>query len=321
MSAECSDQDEEVHGEFKYRVLLEHAGTRLDHYLVLQRPSMSRSQLSSLIKNGTVTVNSEVVKASRRLRACDTVCGSIPEAAPIEVVPQKIEFDVLYEDEHLLLISKPPNVVVHPGSGNPDKTLVNGLVHHSQNIAAVGDSVRPGIVHRLDKDTSGIMVVAKNNVAHRLLVDAFKERRVKKTYYALVFGLMKEPQGRICAPIGRHPVNRKKMAVNEINGKFAASNWCVERTYQNRYSLVKITIETGRTHQIRVHMASLGHPVAGDSLYSSGKTDSLFPRQMLHSSELSFAHPVNEKKMKVTAPFWPDMASVLRSIEKSGEEM
>lgn len=320
MNAGCSEQPDRLscQNAFEYRIQLEHAGLRLDHYLVLQLPSLSRSQLTHSIKSGFVTVDGKLAKASHKLKAGEMICGIVQDSEPVDIVAQKIAFEILYEDEELLIISKPPQLVVHPGSGNPDKTLVNGLVHYCVNIADVGDSLRPGIVHRLDKDTSGIMVVAKTNTMHRLLVDDFKERRVKKIYLALVHGLM-EDEGRICLPIGRHPVNRKKMAVREHNGKFAASNWRVEKTFLNRYSLVKIAIETGRTHQIRVHMASLGHPVAGDVLYGQGKDNSLFPRQMLHSSEISFTHPLSGSEIHLRAPIWSDMSNVISSLEYSGK--
>jgi 23S rRNA pseudouridine1911/1915/1917 synthase len=320
MSAGCSEQPDNLccQDTFEYHIKVEHTGLRLDHYLVLQLPLLSRSQLTNSIKSGFVTVDGVLAKASRKLKAGEKVCGFLPKAAPIDILPQKIDFSILYEDEDLLVISKPPQLVVHPGSGNPDKTLVNGLVYYCENISDVGDLVRPGIVHRLDKDTSGIMVVAKKNNVHRLLVDDFKERRVKKKYFALVHGVLKDNEGRICLPIGRHPVNRKKMAVREQNGKFAVSNWRVEKTFLNRYSLVKIIIETGRTHQIRVHMAYLGHPVAGDALYGPSKVDSLFPRQMLHSSEISFNHPLKGRKISIKAPLWPDMLSVIDSLEDSG---
>ncbi len=320
MSVGCSDQQGSYsgHDKFNYHVRPEYAGLRLDHYLVLRQPTQSRSQLTNAIKSGLVTIDGINAKASRRLKTGERISGFVPEIPSVDIIPQEIEFTILFEDEQLLVISKPPHLVVHPGSGNHDQTLVNGLVYHCKTIANVGDPVRPGIVHRLDKDTSGIMVVAKRSDVHRLLVDDFKARKVKKTYHAIVHGVIAEKEGRISAPIGRHPINRKKMAIRERSGKFAVSNWCVERTYGDRWSLVRIGIETGRTHQIRVHMASIGHPVAGDSLYGAGKTNSLFPRQMLHSSELSFNHPVNRNRINIRALFWPDMANVIRVIEDYG---
>lgn len=321
MSTDCDEQSGGNCGPepFEYCVHSRHAGLRIDHFLVTLLPTLSRSRLTSLIRSGFVTVDGNSVKASRKLKEGEEVRGCVPEAAPIDVLPQKIDFSILHEDEHVLVISKPPQLVVHPGSGNRDNTLVNGLVYHCNNIAGVGDSIRPGIVHRLDKDTSGVMVVAKNNEVLRLLVDDFKARRVKKKYLALVHGVMKEKEGRICAPIGRHPVNRKKMAVKEHNGKYAVSNWRVEKCYQDRFSLVKIDIETGRTHQIRVHMASVGHPVAGDTQYGSAKAGTHFPRQMLHSSQISFTHPINGNLLTIKAPVWPDMAEIIRLLEESGE--
>jgi 23S rRNA pseudouridine1911/1915/1917 synthase len=291
---------------------------RLDQFLTLQLTSFSRSQLTNAIKDGYISVADKPAKPGYRLHESDKVCGFIPEESVVNVSAQKIDFPVLYEDDHLLVISKPPNLVVHPGSGNFDNTLVNGLVYHCGQISGVGDPVRPGIVHRLDKDTSGVMVIAKNDKVLRHLVDSFKSHLVQKTYWALLLGVMKQTEGRVCAPIGRHPVNRKKMAIREAGGRYAVSNWCVMKTFRNTFSLTKVVIETGRTHQIRVHMASLGNPVAGDALYGPVQKVPFFPRQMLHSSELSFIHPESGKRLAITAPLWPDMDRIIKELESTG---
>jgi len=302
--------------DFSYVIEDGQAGIRLDHFLVERMPDYSRSQLTSSIKKGLVKINNLAVKASRKLQRDDIVTGSIEQTPPAVVVPQYIEFDILFEDEYLIVLSKPPGLVVHPASGNVDKTLVNGLLYHYNDIQSVGDPIRPGIVHRLDKDTSGVMVAAKTNDVLRQLVDAFKSRSVRKKYHAIVLGTMSEDQGRIVAPIGRHPVNRKKMSIRQYDGRFAASSWHLKNDIDGRYSFVEIEIETGRTHQIRVHMASIGHPVAGDIVYGPKKANPLFPRQMLHSSELIFTHPVLGRKMIMTAPLWSDMAKVLTELEQ-----
>mgnify|MGYP001084204350 CR=1 FL=1 len=290
------------------------AGQRLDHYLVLALPQLSRSRLSLAIKHHHILVNGKPSKASRKLHSADSIEGCVPEAEELHVGPQKIAFDIVFEDDSIMLISKPPDLVVHPATGNADGTLVNGLLHHCRSLGDVGDSLRPGIVHRLDKDTSGIMVVAKTPEMHRLLVDIFKAREVAKKYHALVHGVMPQSSGRIVAPIGRHPVNRQKMAIRESGGKHAATSWVVEKVYAGRFSLLEITIETGRTHQIRVHMASLGHPVAGDEIYGSVKGQVQFPRQMLHASSLGFRHPLTGKKMLFSTPLWQDMHDILEKM-------
>ncbi len=301
-----------------FTILPENAGLRLDHFLVEQLPGLSRSQLSSAVKGGTIQVNGSVAKASRKLHQGDAIRGYVEDAFPqLTVAAQRIDFIPLFEDEHLLVLSKPPAVVVHPANGNPDNTLVNGLLYHCRNIADVGDPLRPGIVHRLDKDTSGVMVVAKTAEVHRRLVELFKSRQVQKIYHALVVGIPKHASGRIAAPIGRHPVNRKKMAVRENSGRFAVTNWLLQKCYGDKFALLELVIETGRTHQIRVHLASIGHPVAGDRVYGPGRADPLFGRQMLHSSSLHFDHPVTGEKIVGVASIWPDMQEVLGRLEHS----
>ncbi|WP_163339620.1 RluA family pseudouridine synthase [Desulfopila sp. IMCC35008] len=301
------------HPAVTFHVTIENssAGLRLDHFLVHHFPECSRAKLIASIRSGTFTVNGISKKHSYKLKTGDLVVGQPEESPPLEVLGEEVEFDVLFEDSHLLVLSKPPGLVVHPGSGNPSGTLVNGLVHYCNEIAGVGDSIRPGIVHRLDKDTSGVMVVAKSELTHNRLIDAFKERALTKEYLTLVHGVIKQSEGRITAPIGRHPVHRQRMAVRELSGKYAASNWQLLEHLADTYSLLKVGIETGRTHQIRVHMNYTGHPVAGDVLYGKSRDNKLFPRQMLHASRLAFNHPVTGRKMRFTAPLWPDFAKVL----------
>lgn len=290
------------------------AGMRLDQFLSHYLPSVSRALVISSIRKGLILVDGVHKKSSYRLKVDETLEGSVESKSAIDVLPEKIEFPVLYEDDSLLLISKPPGLVVHPGSGNHNGTLVNGLLHYCKSIADVGDSIRPGIVHRLDKDTSGIMVIAKTDSVHRLLVDCFKNHCLQKEYLALLHGVPKEKTGRIVAPIGRHPVQRQKMSVRQTGGKHAASNWEVVHEFENRFSLVKVSIETGRTHQIRVHMAHLGCPVVGDKIYGAGKDNSAFSRQLLHASRLVFHHPVTDVLVEKTAPIWPDFCCVLKRL-------
>ncbi len=289
---------------------------RLDQFLAMSFEEFSRSQLSESIKSGHIQVNDRRSKPGYRLKAGDMVSGS----PPVEVEerlpePQNVDFSVVLEDEQFLVIAKPPGLVVHPGSGNVDMTLVNGLLYRFRELKDVGDMFRPGIVHRLDKDTSGAMVVARTRAAHAELVRQFKDRQVEKTYLALVHGVVKESSGRIVAPIGRHPVHRQKMAIREQNGRYAASRWACKKTFA-RHSLVEVNIETGRTHQIRVHLASLGFPVAGDRIYGPNRDGGMFPRQMLHSWRLVFRHPMSGKRIEAEAELPQDFEHVL---DKLGE--
>ncbi|HID69539.1 MAG TPA: RluA family pseudouridine synthase [Desulfobacterales bacterium] len=297
-------------------VSAEQAGIRLDHFLVQFIPDSSRSNLVQSIRLGLIQVDGKKKKSSYRLKAGELVSGTLFQAPPLELVAQEVPFDILFEDDSILILSKPPGIVVHPANGNPDGTLVNGLLYHCQALAEVGDHIRPGIVHRLDKDTSGIMVVAKTSQSHRLLVDAFKARTVDKEYLTIVFGIPEQRKGRIVKPIGRHPVHRQKMTVcDEKKGRYAASNWQVLEEYtEEGCSLVKVCIETGRTHQIRVHMASLGHPVAGDSLYGRARNTRKFPRQMLHAYRLSLYHPITGEKLTFTAPLWADFQEIVDQL-------
>ncbi len=300
---------------FDFHVSDEDAGVRFDHFLVQAVTDISRSCLVQSIRMGLFLVDGHKKKSSYRLKSGERILGSIYEAPPQVLVPQPVPFNILFEDEFLLVISKPPGIVVHPAAGNPDGTLVNGLLYHCKEIANVGDEVRPGIVHRLDKDTSGVMVVAKSSLCHRLLVDIFKEREVEKEYLALVHGHLRERQGRIITSIDRHPVQRQKMTVcEEHHGRYAASRWQVLEEYAEGCSLLRVGIETGRTHQIRVHMASLGHPVAGDNLYGRARNTRSYPRQMLHAHCLRFVHPVTGATMDYTAPAWSDFQLIIDQL-------
>ncbi len=289
---------------------------RLDLFLVqIGLPGFSRSQITGSIKAGSIKINGTSVKPGYRVKTGDLIEGTVQcsesHALP---VPQPVDFDILHEDPYIIVLSKPPGVVVHPGSGNFQNTLVNGLLYRFKDIADSGDPFRPGIVHRLDKDTSGVMVVARNSAALRRLVQDFKDRQVEKIYRALVHGIPAEKKGRIVAAIGRHPVNRQKMAVREQSGRHAVTNWCIERSYQ-RFSLLAVKIETGRTHQIRVHLAHIKHPVAGDEVYGGNRQGRAFARQMLHSWKLTLKHPESGKTMTFEAPLAPDFQAVLDTME------
>ena len=291
-------------------------GVRADHYLVQQLSGLSRSQIVAALKSGAVTVNGSPVKGGYLLRPGDVISGadvgSAPEAPP---QPQPVDFEVIHEDGDIIVVAKPPGLVVHPGSGNPDNTLVNGLLHRYRELAPVGDEQRPGIVHRLDKDTSGLIIVARNRRSHRRLSEDFKQRSVRKTYLALVHGTMATEEGSVVEPIGRHPVNRQKMAVRPTGGKYSASRWRLRERFDG-FSLVEVEIETGRTHQIRVHMAHIGHPVAGDLLYGPNRRNDQFNRQMLHAWRLSFNHPGTGEALTFEAELPPDFGETLDGLEK-----
>ena len=291
------------------------AGVRLDQFLSHVLSSSSRTLIAHSIRSGLVQVDRISRKNSYRLKIGEIVAGSLFVLPDINVAPEKIDFPILYEDDSIMLISKPPGLVVHPGSGNHSGTLVNGLVDYCQSIIEAGDTMRPGIVHRLDKDTSGVMVIAKQNHIHRVLVDYFKNRKLEKEYTALVHGIFKEKTGRLSAAIGRHPVNRKKMAVRHDTGRHAVTNWKVIDEFEGNKSLLKVNIETGRTHQIRVHMAHLGHAIVGDAVYGSQNKSTNVPRQMLHATRLVFEHPVTGKMMNISAPLWQDISDILKGLK------
>jgi 23S rRNA pseudouridine1911/1915/1917 synthase len=296
------------------------AGMRLDQMVAAVLPGVSRSLVSHSIRLGQIKVDGRDRKSSYRLKEGESVNGRIEPSPEIEIEAEEVPFTLLYEDQHLLLLSKPPGVVVHPGSGNQHGTLAHGLVRYCQAIAEVGERTRPGIVHRLDKDTSGIMLVAKNNSVHRQLAESFKNHLLEKEYLALVHGSPPEAEGRIVAAIGRHPVHRQKMAIRPEGGRHAVSSWRQLCSFPGGFSLLQVAIETGRTHQIRVHLAHLGCPVAGDQLYGPGRDNHLFPRQMLHAARLAFTHPVTGQRLNNEAPLWPDFLHILENLaERSGK--
>lgn len=301
-----------------YQVQPTEKGMRLDHYLVRHISDQSRSGLGKCIRSGHILVNNTQVKPGYRLSAGDDILVKLPVAVESGIVAQPVYFKVLYEDESLLVISKPPGLVVHPAAGHADSTLVNGLLHRYGDLPGL-EKNRPGIVHRLDKDTSGIMLVARTEKVQRQLAEAFKNRKVHKTYHALLLHCPRDVVGRIVEPIGRHPVNRKKMAIRHGNGRYAATRWHILETFATGMCFAEIIIETGRTHQIRVHMSSLGAPVAGDVLYGGRIADSAevrVDRQFLHASTISFIHPETGQERTFTAPLWQDMELVLEYLRR-----
>ncbi len=301
-----------------FRITKDQQGVRLDHFLVRSLEGSSRSKLGRCIREGHILVNKLIVKPGYKLRAGDAIQVEIPVHSSGFVLAQPIDFQILHEDKYLAVISKPPGLVVHPAAGHADKTLVNGLLHRYPDLPGqAGD--RPGIVHRLDKDTSGIMLVARTEEVQRLLSEAFKNRLIDKSYRAVLLRCPPDDTGRIEAPIGRHPVQRKKMAVNTRRGRYAVTRWKVVERFSNGMCFAKIAIETGRTHQIRVHMASVGAPVAGDALYGGkppGTAACCPPRQLLHAATLSFIHPITGEKCCFSAPIWDDMFKFLKNLQE-----
>ena len=273
-------------------------GERLDVTLS-KDGELSRSRAAALIKDGCVTVDGRVeVKPSYKTEAGAVIVLDMPDPKPAKAEAQDIPLEILYQDEHLAVVVKPCGMVVHPAAGNDDGTLVNALLYHLDSLSGIGGEARPGIVHRLDKDTSGLLLVAKNDAAHAALSQQLSDRQMEKHYRAVVYGKMKEASGVIEKPIGRSKTDRKKMAVDE-NGRWAKTEWQVLKEYPDR-TLLDVHIITGRTHQIRVHMASIGHPVLGDPLYGHKRMPDA-PRLMLHAYSLAFTHPVTGERMRFTA--------------------
>ncbi|HEX4667850.1 MAG TPA: RluA family pseudouridine synthase [Chthoniobacterales bacterium] len=278
------------------------AGLRLDRYLALTLPQFSRSRLQALIRAGEVQLEGKGARTRAIVRAGDVVRLTVPPLEEIAAEAEEIPLEILFEDEDLLVLNKPPGLVVHPGAGNQRHTLVNALLHHCASLSGIGGKERPGIIHRLDKDTSGCLVVATNDAAHHELARQFAEREVKKIYLALVAGTFKRVRGTIDAPIGRHPVQRKKMAVDRRRGRAAKTEYRVLQS-GGGVSLVECGLHSGRTHQIRVHLHHLGHPIIGDALYGRKVGAS---RQMLHAWKLGFNHPRTKERLFFEAPLPAD---------------
>lgn len=285
-------------------------GARLDRYVTERAIDFSRAHVQKLIQDGFVTVNGAVSKPSYQVEAGDVIKLTVPEPKPTELLPQAMPLKVVYEDPDVLVIDKPPGLTVHPAPGHPDRTLVNAVLAMCPDLAGINDEVRPGIVHRLDKDTSGLIMVAKNEAAHHGLAAQIKEHSVKKVYLALVKGIVKPPSGVIRAPIGRNPGNRKKMAVVE-GGREAVSRYRTLKSGKG-YSLLEVTLETGRTHQIRVHLSAIGHPVVGDAVYG-GKSDVL-GRQFLHAHRLGFKQPRSGQYLEFVSDLPPDLVEALHYV-------
>ncbi|MDU1910051.1 RluA family pseudouridine synthase [Fusobacterium sp.] len=274
-------------------------GKRIDSFLNEIIDDATRSYIQKIIDNGYVEITGKkITKNGNKLKGIERIVVNIPEDETLDVIPENLPLNIIYEDKDIVVINKAPDMVVHPAHGNYNGTLVNALLYHIKDLSTINGVIRPGIVHRLDKDTSGVIVVAKNDEAHSALSDMFKEKTLEKVYICIAKGIFKDKYGRIETLIGRDIRDRKKMAVVDINGKNAVSNYEILDEGKN-FSLVKVRIETGRTHQIRVHMKYLNHPILGDNVY--GSSNEGIKRQMLHAYRLKFTHPVTKKEMVVTA--------------------
>jgi 23S rRNA pseudouridine1911/1915/1917 synthase len=316
-------------GMHRFRVAPGEEGRRLDLFLTGKETSLSRSQVQRLVEEGRVLVNGRPVRVGRKMKAGDEVALTLPEVRPSGVLPEAIPLKILFEDASLLVVDKPAGLVVHPAAGHSGGTLVNALLHHCRDLSGIGGVLRPGIVHRLDKETSGLLVVAKSDGAHRGLAGQFKRREVKKSYQAIVYGNPKTDGGRIDSPVGRHPTDRKRMSTRSRRGKGAVTVWRVRERF-GVAALLEVEIETGRTHQIRVHLTELGHPVVGDRVYGgAGRIRTVadpgvrarikaLDRQALHAWRLSFAHPLTGEALQFTAPLPEEMASLCAFLRERG---
>lgn len=301
------------------------AGNRLDTFIAAYLPAFSRSAAARLIRTGHVTVNGLKKKPGYVVKPGDRVRSQVPAPEPPGCNPEPIPLSVLHKDHDIIIVNKPPGLVVHPGAGHRTGTLVNGLLFHFPDLHGVGEMMRPGIVHRLDKDTSGIILIARNNAARRNLSAQFKNRQIRKTYLALVCGQIKGREGVITLPIGRHPKNRKKMSTRTRRGRPTETHWKVKEKFRD-LTLLEIALKTGRTHQARVHCAAMGHPIVGDPAYGAkrrwkrllsketGEAIAAVRRQMLHAWRLAFLHPDTGTAMRFEAPPADDMVSVLNAL-------
>ena len=293
-------------------------GERLDAFLARMVPELTRSAAVRLIEEGCVLRNGHPGKKNDKLNMGDEIAVTIPEPKEVDIRPVEMALDIVYEDEDLLVLNKPKGLVVHPAAGHQDDTLVNGLLHAmGDQLSGINGELRPGIVHRIDKDTSGLLAVAKNDLAHTVLASQLVDHTMARTYEAIVCGSFREDSGTVDAPIGRHPSDRKKMCVTQRNSKTAVTHWEVVTRYRG-YTHIRCHLETGRTHQIRVHMAHIGHPILGDTVYGHKKPELGQDSQCLHAGQLCFRHPRDGRPVMVFAPLPEYFTEVLEKLSRMG---
>lgn len=299
-----------------FSITEENSNLRIDRYLAEQCPDLSRSYIQKLVKDGAVFVNNRQIKANYKVQPQDQVILTIPDMQVPDILPENIPLDILYEDQWLLIVNKPKDMVVHPSAGHMEGTLVNAVMAHcGEHLSGINGVLRPGIVHRIDKDTTGALLICKDDTVHRDLAEQLKVHSIKRRYRAIVQGNLKEDQGTVDAPIGRHPTDRKKMAVNYKNGKEAVTHYQVLERFGNA-TYIECRLETGRTHQIRVHMASLGHPLLGDTIYGSSKNPYHLQGQALHAMILGFVHPITREYLEFQAPLPEYFIKLLDKLRK-----
>ena len=299
-----------------FNITEENNNIRIDRYLAEQCPDLSRSYIQKLVKDGAVFVNNRQVKANYKVQPQDQVILTIPDMQVPDILPENIPLDILYEDQWLLVVNKPKDMVVHPSAGHMEGTLVNAVMAHcGEHLSGINGVLRPGIVHRIDKDTTGALLICKDDTVHRDLAEQLKVHSIKRRYRAIVQGNLKEDQGTVDAPVGRHPTDRKKMAVNYKIGKEAVTHYQVLERFGNA-TYIECRLETGRTHQIRVHMASLGHPLLGDTIYGSSKNPYHLQGQALHAMILGFVHPITREYLEFQAPLPEYFIKLLDKLRK-----
>lgn len=302
----------------EYTAGAEDTGRRIDAALAAAFPELTRSFAQQLLAEGRVLCNGRSVAKSARLTQGDALCVSLPDAQPVEIIPQDIPLDIVYEDSSLLVVNKPKGMVVHPAAGNPDGTLVNALLYHcAGRLSGINGEVRPGIVHRIDKDTSGLLIVAKNDFSHTRLAEQIQAHTFTREYSAVVYGSFKEDSGTVDQPLGRHPTDRKKIAVlpNSPSARRAVTHFWVVKRFQG-FTQLRLRLETGRTHQIRVHMAYLGHPVAGDPVYGPKKGITSLEGQCLHAGKIGFVHPRTGEYLEFEAPLPAYFTGFLQKLKE-----
>lgn len=302
----------------KIHLIAEHSGERIDRFLSGNLEALSRSYIQKLLKESRILVNNNTVKANYKILKGDQIDIQIPEPEILDIRPENIPLDILYEDDDILIVNKPKGMVVHPSPGHYNHTLVNAVLYHcGDRLSGINGVLRPGIVHRIDMDTTGSLLICKNDHAHQILAEQLKDHSITRKYQAVVYGNLKADSGTVDAPIGRHPIDRKKMSTKSLHGKRAVTHFAVLERFGN-YTYIECTLETGRTHQIRVHMASVGHPILGDTVYGPARCPFRLQGQTLHAKTLGFVHPSTGEYMEFDAPLPEYFSALLDKLRQSG---